>query len=67
MSIYSKKQAQIKAQSGAQVKALLFEKTSTKIMVEYFNYSNIFLAENKAKLLENIRMNKYVFKLENCK
>ena len=30
----------------AQVKALLFDKVSTIVLVEYFNYNNIFLTKN---------------------
>ena len=36
-------------------------------MVEYSNYSNIFLVENKAELLKNTEMNEYVIKLEEGK
>ena len=36
-------------------------------MIEYFNYNNIFAAENIAELLENTRINEYVIKLEEDK
>ena len=55
MLIHFKKQAQIKAQ----VKALLFDKALTKVPAKYFDYSNVFSAENVAKLQENTRINKY--------
>ena len=51
----------------AQVGALLFNKTFTKVLAKYSNYSNIFLAENVAKLLENTGMNKHAIKLEKSK
>ena len=61
--IYSNKQAQIKAQ----VKALLFNKASTKITMEYFNYNNVFSTEYAAKFLENIKINKHAIKLKEGK
>ena len=36
-------------------------------MVEYSNYSNIFLVENVAELQENTGMNEYAIKLEEDK
>ena len=36
-------------------------------MVEYFDYSNIFLAENTIKLSENTGINEYTIKLEEDK
>ena len=36
-------------------------------MAEYSNYSNVFLAENIAKLLENYRINEHANKLEEGK
>ena len=36
-------------------------------MVEYSNYSNIFLAENIAKFLEYIKINNHIIKLEKSK
>ena len=59
MLVHSKKQAQ--------VGALLFNKVLTKVLAKYFDYSNIFLIENVAKLLENIRINEYAIKLEKDK
>ena len=63
MPMYSKKQTQIKAQ----VKSLLFNKVFTEILVEYFNYNNVFLAENTAELSENTGMNEHAIKLEKGK
>ena len=63
MPMYSKRQAQIKAQVGA----LLFNKAPTKVSTEYSNYSNLFSAEYVAGLQENTRINKHVIKLEEGK
>ena len=46
-----------------QIKVLLFNKVFTKILAEYFNYSNIFLAKNVAKLLKNLEINKHIIEL----
>ena len=59
MPVHSKKQAQ--------VEALLFDKTSIEVLVEYSNYSNIFFAKNVAELPKNIRKNDYTIKLEEGK
>ena len=59
MLVHSKKQAQIGA--------LLFDKVSTEVLAEYSDYSNVFLIENVAELLENTRMNKHAIKLEEGK
>ena len=67
MPIYSKKQAQIKAQSRVQIEALLFNKAFTNVLAEYSSYSNIFSVKNIAKLLENTRINEYTIELEEDK
>ena len=59
MLVYSKMQAW--------VRALLFDKASTAVLVEYSDYSNVFSAENAAKLLENIEINEHTIKLEKGK
>ena len=46
----------------AQVGALLFNQAFTDILVEYSDYSNVFLAKNVAELPENTEMNKYAIK-----
>ena len=61
------KKAQIKAQNGAQVKAILFDKAPTEVSAEYFDYSNIFLAEIAAELPENTRMNEHTIELKEGK
>ena len=39
----------------------------TEILAKYFNYSNVFSAENKAKFLENTGINEHAIKLEEGK
>ena len=65
--VYSKKQTQIKAQSRAQIRVLLFYKAFIEILAEYSNYNNIFSAKNMVKLLKNIGINEYVIKLKKDK
>ena len=36
-------------------------------MIEYFDYSNVFLVENAVEFSENTRINKYAIKLEKDK
>ena len=67
MPMHFESQAQIEAQTGAQVGAPQFGKAATKILAKYFNYSNVFLAENAAKLPQNIGMNEHIMKLEDGK
>ena len=59
MLVHSKKQTQ--------VKTLLFNKVSTEVSAEYFDYSNIFLAENTAELPENTKINEHAIKLKKGK
>ena len=59
MSIYSEKQAQ--------VRALLFDEAFTEVPAKYSNYSNIFSVENAAELLETTRINEHIIKLEEGK
>ena len=75
MPMYSKKQAQIKteaqiettAYSGAQVGALLFDKVPTAIPAEYFDYNNIFSAENAVQLSKHTKINNHIIELEEAK
>ena len=57
--MHSKKQAQIGA--------LLFDKALTEVLAEYSDYSDVFLAENAAKLPDNIGINEHAIKLEEGK
>ena len=67
MAINPDRKTQIKAQSGAQVGAFLFDKALTMILAEYSDYSNIFSAENVAELPENTGMNEHDIKLKESK
>lgn len=55
------KKTQIKAQDKAQIKiqvwAFIFDKASIIVLVEYFNYNNIFLIENTIKYLKHTGIN----------
>ena len=59
MPIYSERQAQ--------VGALPFDKAFIEVLIEYSDYSNIFLAENTAKLPKNIGINQHAIKLKEGK
>ena len=59
MPMYFKKQAQ--------VRALLFDKTPTEVPAEYFDYSNVFSAENAAELPENTGINEHAIKQKDGK
>ena len=61
------RKAQIKAQNGVPIGALLFDKALTEVSAKYSDYSNVFLADNPAELSENTRMNKHAIKLEEDK
>ena len=50
-----------------QVGALIFNKAPTEVPAEYSDYSNVFLAENAAKLSENTGINEHAIKLEEGK
>ena len=65
MLVHLEKQAQI--QDKAQVRSLIFHEVFIAVSPKYFNYSNIFLAENVAKLPENTRINNYTIKLDKSK
>ena len=67
MAINPDRKAQVEAQKGAQVGALLFDEAPTKVPAEYSDYSNVFSAENAAELPENTGMNEHAIKLEEGK
>ena len=67
MAIDPNKKAQIKAQSKAQVRALLFNKTLMTVSAYYSNYSNVFSVENAAKLPKYIEINDHVIELKKGK
>ena len=55
------------AERQAQVGALLFDKAPTEVSAEYSDYSNVFLVENVAELLENTGINEHTIELEQDK
>ena len=63
MPVYSKRQAQIKAQ----VRALLFNEAPIEVPTKYFDYSNVFSIEYVAELSENTGMNEHAIELEEDK
>ena len=67
MAMNPDRKAQIEAQSGAQVGALLFDEAPTEVPAEYSDYSNVFSAENAAELPENTGMNEHAIELEEGK
>ena len=73
MAMDPNRKAQVKAQNKAQIQdkaqvgALLFDEALTEIPAEYFDYSDVFLAENAAELPENTGMNEHAIKLEEDK
>ena len=67
MAMNPDRKAQIEAQNGAQVRALLFDEALTEVPAEYSDYSDVFLAENAAELPENTGMNEHTIELEEGK
>ena len=71
MDLARKSQIKVKneAQTGirAQVGAILFEKALIIVPTKYFNYSDVFLAEYTAKLLEHTIINDDIMKLKKSK
>ena len=67
MSLYFKRQAQIKTQSKTEVRALIYDEALTVVPAEYFYYSNVFSGEYAIKLPDYIGINDYAIKLEEGK
>ena len=69
IKVQSKAQSKTKSgtKSGAKVRALIFDKALTEVLVEYSDYSNAFSVKNATELLENTGMNKHAIKLEKGK
>ena len=67
VAIQEQKEIPVHSKKQAQIRALLFDKAFTKVPAKYSDYSNIFLAEYIAKLLEKTGMNEYVIELEKDK
>ena len=67
MLIHFKKQAYITAQIRAQVGALIFDEAPTATPMEYFDYSNIFLAKYATEFLKYTGINEHTIELEESK
>ena len=67
MAMNSNRKAQIEAQTQTKIQLLIFNKALTRIPAKYSNYSNIFLAKNRAELPKNTEINEHTIKLEEGK
>ena len=67
MAIQEREKMLVHSKKQAQVEALPFVKALTEVPAEYPNYSNIFLAENAAELLENTGINEHAIELKESK
>ena len=50
VTIWKREEMPMHSKKQAEVGALLFDKASTEISVEYFDYSNVFSVENAAEV-----------------
>ena len=67
IAIREREKILVHSKRQAQIGALLFDKASIEVPAEYFDYSNVFSAENVAELPEYNRMNNYAIKLKKGK
>ena len=67
VAIWEQKEMPVYSKRQVQVGALLFNEASTKVPVEYSDYSNVFSNENAAKFLVNTKINEHTIKLEEDK
>ena len=67
MAIREQEEISVHAERQALVGALIFNEASTEVLVEYFNYSNVFSAENGADFPENTGINEHAIELEKGK
>ena len=67
VAIREQEEMSVHVERQAQVGALLFDEALTEVLAEYSDYSDVFLAENAAELLENIGINEHVIELEEAK
>ena len=67
IAIWAQEEMPVHFKKKAQVRALLFNEAPTEVPVEYFDYSNIFSAENTAEIPDNTKMNEHAIKLEKDK
>ena len=65
--IEAQSETQSRASSEVQVRALIFNEVFTKVLAEYFDYSNVFSAKNTAELPKTTGMNEHAIKLEKNK
>ena len=65
--IWKQEEMPVHFEKQAQVGALLFNKAPTRILAEYFDYSNVFSTEYAAELPENTGINEHAIKLEEDK
>lgn len=56
-----------KLRAKLRIEPILFNKALTAILAEYYNYNNIFLVENIAKLVKYTKMNVYTVELKRYK
>ena len=67
VAIREQEEMPVHSERQAQVGALLFDKALTEVPAEYSDYSDVFSAENAAKLLENTGINEHAIELEEGK
>ena len=67
VATWEQEEMPVHSEKQAQVGALLFDKAPTKVLAEYFDYSNVFSAENAAELPENTGINEHAIELEEGK
>ena len=48
----------------AQIRALIFDKASTEVSIEYINYRNIFTVKNTVELLKNSKIIDHTIKVK---
>ena len=67
VAIRKQEEMPVHSERQVHVRALLFNKASTKVPAEYFDYSNVFSAEYIVELPENTGMNEHAIELEKGK
>ena len=67
MAIWKQEEMPVHVEKQAQVWALIFNEASSEVLMEYSDYSNVFSAENAAKLPEHTRMNEHAIELKKSK
>lgn len=67
MKAEAKTQTKCQIKGKTQIKALIFNKVFTIVLIKYFHYSNVFLAKNAIKLLKYTKIKNYIIKLKKNK